>query len=88
MTPYISNVTMKTTVMMDYGDLRCIFCHERLPLNKYPYVGRILGCGNCRGFMVVWGHYLGFDNESIHMAVSNLPQKYVEKLNGMLGKGT
>ena len=66
--------------------VRCISCHEKFSFISIHW--KILGCGNRRGFMVVWGHYLGFDNESIHMAVLNLPQKYVEKLNRMLGKGT
>lgn len=87
MTPYISNVTVKTTVIMDYGEIRCIFCHERLPLNKYPHVGRVLRCNGCLGFMVVQGHYLGY-NHSVQLAISNLTQEQIEKVNRMIINGT
>lgn len=86
MTSFISNVTVRTTVIMSHS-IRCMFCHERLPLNKYPYVGRVLRCGNCLGFMVVQGHYLGY-NQSVQFAVSNLTKEQIEKVNRMLDKET
>ena len=57
-----------------------------MPTDKYPYVGRVIQCGVCLGFMVVNGHYLGFDN-SVHFAISNLTPEQIEKVNAMLNRG-
>lgn len=69
---------------MEFGAIRCIFCHRLLPITEeYPWVGAILQCSKCRGFMVIQGHYLNHDM-SVHFAVSNLPDKYLRKLNEIL----
>jgi hypothetical protein len=69
---------------MEFGAIECIFCHRILPItDDYPWVGAVLQCSKCRGYMIVQGHYLNNDG-SITFAVSNLPQKYLRKLNEIL----
>ena len=61
-----------------------IFCKERLPVSEYPFVGTILQCLDCNELMLVQGHYLGYD-QTVSMAISNLPQELFEKLKQKFG---
>jgi len=59
------------------GNIRYIFCNEQLPVSEYPFVGTILQCLDCNEFMLVHGHYLGY-NESVNMADQSYHKNYLK----------
>ena len=66
---------------MAFGEIRCTFCHVRLPIgNMYPWVGRVLQCGKCKGMVVVNGHYLEY-NGKMTLSVRRLTPWEVQKVN-------
>jgi hypothetical protein len=71
--------------MEDFGDLRCIFCKQRLPVNEYPWVGAIFQCIDCRGYQIIQAHYLEIDG-TVTMAVSNVPKWILRRLNKILAE--
>jgi hypothetical protein len=69
---------------MAFGEIRCIFCHVRLPIfNNYPWVGRVLRCEKCKGLMVVDGHYLEY-NGKVTFAIRKLTPYEIERVNKAL----
>jgi hypothetical protein len=69
---------------MAFGEIRCIFCRVRMPLvGMYPWVGRVLQCGGCRGFMLVEGHYLEF-NGKVSFAIRRLTPPEIARVNKAL----
>jgi len=71
---------------MGFGAIRCIFCHRLLPItNEYPWVGAVLQCSECKGYMVVMVHQLNPDG-TVTFGISHLPGKYLRKLNEILNE--
>ena len=65
---------------MAFGNLRCVHCHDRLPIrNNYPWVGRVLKCMKRQGLMVVDGHYLEY-NGAVTFAIRKLTPWETERV--------